>query len=329
MTPPKPESLRDARWRFVEHLASIILHLSLWFAWFAWFATALAGHAAVVNFAAIGDFGSDYPSTRGVANLIKRWNPDFIITLGDNNYPSGAAATLDKNLGQFYHQFIYGYKGRYGRGSPVSRFFPCLGNHDWLAKDAKPYLDYFTLPGNERYYTFTQGPVQLFCLDSDKHEPDGYTFDTAQGQWLKAGLEKSEAVWKIVYFHHAPFSSGFLHGTYTNECAYMNWPFREWGANAVLAGHDHIYERIHTNGLVYFVNGLGGDSRDQFHYPLVAGSQRQFSGDFGAMHVRATETNLVFRFITQRNAKIDEHWMIAPPNKKEDPPSGSPGGQEK
>ena len=41
-------------------------------------------HAAVVNFAAIGDFGSAYPSTRGVANLVKSWRPDFVITLGDN-----------------------------------------------------------------------------------------------------------------------------------------------------------------------------------------------------------------------------------------------------
>jgi hypothetical protein len=96
----------------------------------------------------------------------------------------------------------------------------------------------------------------------------------------------------------------------------MNWPFKDWGASAVLAGHDHIYERVHTNGLVYFVNGLGGDSRDQFHYPLVAGSQRQFSADFGAMHVRATETNIVFRFITQRNNLIDEYWMHAPAKRK-------------
>jgi len=270
-------------------------------------------HAAIVNFAAIGDFGSAYPSTRGVANLVKSWRTDFVITLGDNNYPNGAATTLDKNLGQYYSDFIAPYYGRYGRGGRTNRFFPCLGNHDWIAKDALPYLNYFTLPGNERYYNIARGPVELFCLDSDKNEPDGVTPDSVQGRWLKRGLAESPAPWKLVYFHHAPFSSGFLHGTYTNECAYMNWPFKEWGASAVLAGHDHIYERVHTNGLVYFVNGLGGDSRDQFHYPLTAGSQRQFSADFGAMHVRATESNIVFRFITQRNNKIDEHWMTAPP----------------
>jgi hypothetical protein len=297
--------MANGRWQMTKQ--------AVWFSLLcAWFAGALAAPSAVVTFAVIGDFGSDYPSTHGVANLVKRWRPDFILTVGDNNYPSGSARTIDKNVGQFYHEFIYGYKGRYGRGSPISRFFPALGNHDWLATNAQPYLDYFTLPGNERYYTFTNGPTQFFCLDSDKQEPDGCTIDSVQGHWVKRGLTESMAPWKIVYFHHAPFSSGYLHGTYTNECTYMKWPFKEWGASVVLAGHDHIYERVYTNGLVYFVNGLGGDSRDQLHYPLVAGSQRQFSADFGAMHIRATETNIVFRFITQRNNLIDEYWMQLP-----------------
>ena len=37
----------------------------------------------------------------------------------------------------------------------------------------KPYFDYFTLPGNERYYDFTWGPVHLFALDDIDSEPDG------------------------------------------------------------------------------------------------------------------------------------------------------------
>ncbi|PYJ00906.1 MAG: hypothetical protein DME25_19465, partial [Verrucomicrobia bacterium] len=140
----------------------------------------------------IGDFGSDYFSTRQVSRLVKAWQPQFIITLGDNNYPSGAAETIDRNVGQFYHEFIFPYQGRYGAGAQSNRFFPCLGNHDWIATNARPYLDYFTLPGNERYYTLTRGPVQLFCVDSDKHEPDGCTFDSPQGQWFQRQLAESK-----------------------------------------------------------------------------------------------------------------------------------------
>ncbi len=270
----------------------------------------------------IGDYGSDYVSNRRVAALVKSWNPHFVITLGDNNYPHGAAATIDRNVGQFYREFIAPYKGRYGQGqgAVTNRFFPSLGNHDWVATNAQPYLDYFTLPGNERYYTFSHGPIQLFCLDSDTHEPDGVTPHSAQGQWLQEGLKSSKAVWKIVYFHHAPYSSGFFHGTHTGETARMKWPFHEWGVSAVLAGHDHVYERILTNGLVYVVNGLGGDSKDKFHPVAVSGSVVRYSTDFGALRIDANEGYLLLRFFTWRGQLIDSHRMV-PPVPAATPPS--------
>jgi hypothetical protein len=40
----------------------------------------------------------------------------------------------------------------------------------------------------------------------------------------------------------------------------MQWPFEEWGATAVLSGHDHCYERFAAgqSRFPYFVNGMGG-----------------------------------------------------------------------
>jgi hypothetical protein len=43
--------------------------------------------------------------------LVKGWKPDFIITVGDNNYPRGSASTIDQNIGQYYHGFIPAYHG--------------------------------------------------------------------------------------------------------------------------------------------------------------------------------------------------------------------------
>ena len=272
-------------------------------------ATVILAAERPVVFAAIGDFGSAYPSTLAVSKLVKGWQPDFIITLGDNNYPVGAAETIDPNIGQFYHEFIAPYRGRYGAGALTNRFFPSLGNHDWMTARAQPYFDYFTLPGNERYYTFKRGPVQLFCLDSDKQEPDGWRENSVQARWLQRELAASTNRWKVVYLHHAPLSSGSYHGTWTGETRDLNWPFAEWGADAVLAGHDHIYERIHTNGIVYLVNGLGGNSRDALHYPLVAGSVKQYNADFGALRVDATVNYLLFRFFNARGALIDMHRL--------------------
>lgn len=39
-----------------------------------------------VKFAVIGDFGNDGSDAQKVPDMVKRWEPDFIITTGDNNY---------------------------------------------------------------------------------------------------------------------------------------------------------------------------------------------------------------------------------------------------
>ena len=276
---------------------------------FCW--AGLAGSRAEhVIVGCIGDFGRSGRFEASVALLVKSWQPDLIITVGDNNYRNGAAETIDQNIGQFYHDFIAPYKGAYGAGAVSNRFFPCLGNHDWVAPGAQPYLDYFTLPGNERYYTFTFGPIQFFCLDSEEKEPDGITPDSPQGQWLKKGLTDSTSAWHVVYFHHAPYSSGVLHGSQTGESDALRWPFKSWGAHAVLTGHDHVYERLRAGGLTYFVNGLGGDSFDRFHQPPIRESLKRFTGSFGAMRIDATETNLTFRFITGAQHLVDTHVIF-------------------
>src|SRR5258706_1444746 len=243
-------------------------------------ADAARGDSVVIGI--IGDFGSAVEGAAhasnelAVANLVKSWNPDFVMTLGDDNYPSGAASTIDRNIGQFYHEFIFPYTGSYGSGATSNRFFPSLGNHDWLTSNGQPHHDYFALPGNERYYNYRQGPVEIFAINSNA-DPDGTTPASVQGRWLQEQLAASTAPWRLVYFHHPPFSAIAGGGN-----SYMRWPFAEWGASAVMGGHEHYYARIHTNSLVYFINGLGGDDIA----PLGGGSSpatASYSGDYGAM----------------------------------------------
>src|SRR5439155_8217743 len=199
--------------------------------------------STTVRFAVIGDYGTAGQNELDVANLVKSWNPDFIITVGDNNYPYGWASTIDKNIGQYFHDFIYPYTGTYGAGAPAQNlFFPALGNRDWTTPGATPYFDYFTLPNNERYYDFVWGSVHFFVIDSDSHEPDGNSSTSVQGIWLQASLAAATEPWKVVVFHHAPFSSSSV------VSSWMRWPFQSWGASVVLTGHAHTYERILLNG---------------------------------------------------------------------------------
>ena len=256
-----------------------------------------------LKLAVIGDYGEAGPALSDVANLIRSWQPDYILTTGDNNYPNGAYESIDDNIGQYFHDYIYPYKGNYGSGAEVNRFYPTLGNHDYDTDNAQPYFDYFTLPGNERYYDIVLGPVHIFALNSDWREEDGVGRSSVQAAWLKEKLAASTSPWKLVVFHAAPYSSG-MHGS----TDWMRWPFREWGASAVLAGHDHVYERLLIDGLAYFTNGIGGGAIYSFE-ETFPGSQVRYNADYGAILILVDESQIVFQFINRSDEVIDTYQI--------------------
>lgn len=258
-------------------------------------------------FAVIGDYGWGGADTAAVAALVHSWSPDFVITTGDNNYPAGGADTIDLTIGQHYQSFIAPYTGSFGAGAETNAFFPVLGNHDWMATDAQPYFDYFTLPGNERYYTLTRGPVQFFMLDSDTHEPDGIGLSSVQAAWAHDGLVASTAAWQIVSMHHPPYSSSAVHGS----TPAMQWPYADWGADLVLAGHDHTYERLLVDGLTYVVNGAGGAPLYGFG-PALPESMVRDQSAHGAQRCVATEVRLICQQITVDGLLVDTLTLSHP-----------------
>jgi tartrate-resistant acid phosphatase type 5 len=258
--------------------------------------------AGTTRLAVIGDYGYVGTHAARVAALVRSRSPEFVITTGDNNYTYGEASTIDANIGQYYSDYICPYIGAYGKGASENRFFPSLGNHDWYTRSL-PYLSYFELPGNERYYDFVWGNVHLFAIDSDPHEPAGITADSSQASWLKSRLAASKTRWQIVYFHHPPFSSG-SHGSSPE----LRWPFAQWGADLVLAGHDHHYERVELDGVTYIVNGLGGRSIYRVGAP-IRGSVVRYAGGYGAQFIEASATRLVSRFYTVDSKLIDERVL--------------------
>ena len=278
---------------------------------------------STTRFAVIGDYGCACQGELDTSNLIKSWNPDFIVTVGDNNYNFGEASTIDANIGQYYHDFIYPYPGSYGAGSDVNRFFPALGNHDWgdgyiYPATVQPYLDYFTLPGNERYYDFSWGPVHIFVVDSDNYEPDGNSSTSIQAIWLQSQLAASTAPWKIVFFHNPPYTSGASHGSTIG----MQWPFESWGATAVLSGHEHVYERVTQGNFPYFVNGLGAGQKSSFKTP-IPGSQVRYYSDYGAMLVTSNDESIKFQFVSRAGVLIDTYTIYSNPSGFSPAPPGN------
>jgi tartrate-resistant acid phosphatase type 5 len=274
-----------------------------------------------ITFAVIGDYGKAGETELRVSQMIESWNPDFIITTGDNNYEDGELATIKENISQYYCDYIYnpdapdGYVCN-GNASveKLNRFFPVPGNHDYNSKDGiVPYLNYFSLPGVEEYYDFQWGPVHFFALDSGR-QGDSECCASSQSVWLKETMANSTRPFKIVYFHHSPYSSA-KHG----NAERMQWDFKGWGANTVMTGHDHVYSRIHLSGqsdFAYFISGLGGKPTryDCNANPLDENLFDVFcyQENHGAMLVKANSEKIVFQFfqIDDQNIPVDEFVLM-------------------
>ncbi|MEL6924224.1 MAG: metallophosphoesterase [Bacteroidota bacterium] len=274
------------------------------------------------SFAIIGDYGEAGTPARRVSELVQSWSPEFIITLGDNNYDDGKLSSIKDNISQYYCDYIYNpdapkdfqCAGRAAQ-EQLNRFFPTLGNHGYYnARKAAPYLSFFTLPNRESYYDVQWGPVHLFSINSGADGEAGCC-DSEQAYWLEQQLRQSEAAFKLVYFHHPPYSESY-HGNNEN----LQWPFAAWGASAVLSGHEHVYQRIHHAehpALPYFVNGLGG--RDKIyacgHQPLDPQRFSNFcyNDDFGAMRATVRERSILFEFFTVNSPDqpIDQYEVFA------------------
>ena len=282
------------------------------------FSTTLYTFGQTVRVAVIGDFGAatmgvpHINNEAAVADLVKSWDTpseplDAIITVGDNNYPTGASADIEANIGQFYGEYIKGHSSFLGGDN---RFFPSIGNHDYgqhncnLPGNPYPFTNYFELPGNELYYDFVLGDAHFFVVDSDCHQTDGTSAWSTQAEWLETQMTNSTHKWKIVYFHHAPYSS-----TPAGNTGYLQWDFKAWGATAIICGHYHLYERLQVDGLTYFVNGIGGNSLHEFTNTLPY-SQVRFNEKHGAMLITFDGNEANFKAVDIDHKIFDDYTIV-------------------
>jgi acid phosphatase type 7 len=136
--------------------------------------------------------------------------------------------------------------------------WPAIGNHDTNESEtppaSAPYFRTFTVPvngeaggvpsGSQRYYSFDYGNVHFIALDSmsSDRSPSGPMLT-----WLRNDLAATRQRWIIAYWHHAPYSRGTHDSDIEPRMADMRrnaLPILEaGGADLVLAGHSHVYER--------------------------------------------------------------------------------------
>jgi hypothetical protein len=192
-----------------------------------------------LKFAIIGDSGTGGSEQLEVARQLAVFRAkfpfEFAIMLGDNMY--GGERPID-----FVNKFEKPYKPLLDDGV---MFYASLGNHD---DPSQRFYQKFNMDG-KRYYTYRKKDVEFYALDSTYMSPE-------QVSWLRTELKRSDAKWKIPYFHHPIYSSGARHGSELDLQRVVEPLFLENGVDVVFSGHEHFYERLKPQkGIVYITQG--------------------------------------------------------------------------
>jgi hypothetical protein len=210
-----------------------------------------------------------------------------VFTAGDNAYPNGTA-----------QQFQDCYGPTWGRH--LARTRPAAGNHDWETKNLAGYYGYFgraAHPAGKSWYSYDLGTWHVIVLDSDCDLDGGCSADSEQGTWLAADLSATRAKCTMAIWHHPRFSSG-EHG---NDAAVG--PFwralYDAGADVVVNGHDHDYERFAPQN----PDGRADDARGLREFVVGTGGAelRPFQASRPNSIVRAAGSDGVIRFVLHPN----------------------------
>jgi acid phosphatase type 7 len=201
-----------------------------------------------------------------------------------------------------------GYKSERSPGRPMP------GNHEYDTRGAAGYFHYFGRAAGDPgkgYYSYDLGEWHIVALNSNckEEEVGGCEASSQQVRWLKADLAANkDQRCTLAYMHHPRFSSGKEHG----NIHYVKplWEaLYEAGADVVLSGHEHNYERFAPQtpagradpqrGIREFVVGTGGGKG---HYPIsepIAISEVHNDETYGVLKLTLRPKSYEWRFVPE------------------------------
>ena len=247
---------------------------------------------------AAGDIAMPGGHQRSTSDQVLELDPDAVLVLGDNQYPSGRLAE--------YRSFYGPTWGRF-----KARTKPVPGNHEYETPRAAGYFSYFgraARPKGRSYYSFDLGGWHLIALNSGAdHGPR-----SAQERWLRADLVATGKRCILAYWHFPRFSSGAHQGSWGSLVTFWSALF-EARADLVLSGHEHSYERFarqtpwarpSRRGIREFVVGTGGAALQGFAAPRP-NSQVRLAGVHGVLELVLHPSSYQWRFISESGAVLD------------------------
>jgi hypothetical protein len=219
-----------------------------------------------------------------------------IATLGDNVYPNGTPEQFAGCYGPTWGVF----KGR-------TR--PAVGNHEYATAGANGYYRYFgpaAGPPGKGWYSYNLGAWHVVVLNSNCSKI-ACGNGSEQERWLRADLAAHGQQCTLAYWHHPRFSSDSRHGT--NAAVKPFWDaLYEYGADLVLSGHAHVYERFERQdpagradpayGIRQIIVGTGGRSHYGFK-GVKANSEVRNAETYGVLRLTLKQGSYGWRFLPE------------------------------
>ncbi|MEA1875520.1 MAG: metallophosphoesterase [Bacteroidota bacterium] len=214
------------------------------------------------HFAVLGDTRTRHSVHQRIVDRIIEEDPLLVVNTGD-------LVSQGNNMNDWEHFFRI-------NDSLIRKvpYYTVLGNHE---QDSENYYDFFSLPGNEKYYFFSVGDALFIVLDMEG--PDYETPEYLQGEsrnafwtnisrkyfeeekeWLENILSLNNDAGYIFVFFHPTYYSIKKSRVADAELRRAFWGdvFERHNVTAVLSGHDHYYHHAEHGGTHYIVTGGGG-----------------------------------------------------------------------
>jgi fibronectin type III domain protein/calcineurin-like phosphoesterase family protein len=269
---------------------------------------------------------------KATADLLVGRSLTTILPLGDVQYECASPAGYQQS-----------FDPTWGRQKPYMR--PTIGNHEYHTGTgcSAPggYFGYFGSAAGDPtkgYYSYDLGAWHLIALNANCSRVGGCGAGSPQETWLRADLAANQETCTLAYWHQPHFSSG-SHG---NDDGGANPTGAFWdalyeaGADVVLNGHDHVYERFAPQtplavpdpqyGIREFVVGTGGKNRTSFQ-TIQPNSEVRNSDTYGVLTMTLRPTGYDWQFVPEAGKTFADagstpcHGAPAPPTDS-GPPTG-------
>jgi hypothetical protein len=238
------------------------------------------------------------PGAEITARLIEQVPGAAVFTAGDNTnelttQPASLKPCFDQTWGRF-----------------KDRIRPAPGNHEFYFEGASDYFAYFGAaagaPG-QGWYSYGLGGWHIVVLNSECDQVGGCQAGSPQETWLKADLAAHPALCSLAIWHRPRFSSGY-HGS--DPVTQNLWKdLYAAGAEMVISGHDHDYERFApmdadgvldpARGIIQFVVGIGGADLRTPPGKLADNSQVIITGVYGVLKLSLRPDGYDWQFIPE------------------------------